>query len=270
MDRNQADLLIANKSTLKELFSALAAAQAASAAGVEKGAKNDYHRYQYATAEAIIEAANKALTANGLAVFFTEAPKTRPATELDNPQIKLFLVRRGFLCHSSGGMVPIEHEWPIVIERGRPLDKAMASAATSGLSYYLRDLLLMPRVDPADDMDHESRDQKGSTKRKPAPRPTRKKGAPAPEVAAVAKATNATLTKAKPPHDSNWEKDRRGFCAVVEKEGFLVGKVMDWCEEIGKGRPSWWTTEDRRRFVRDLKADKIQPPQSCAIPPAKK
>jgi len=42
--------------------------------------------------------------------------------------------------------------WPVVPDRGRPPDKALASALTTSLAYLLRDLLLMPRVDPADDL----------------------------------------------------------------------------------------------------------------------
>jgi hypothetical protein len=41
--------------------------------------------------------------------------------------------------------------WPVTLERGRPLDKAVAIASTSSLGYLLRDLLLMARVDPGDE-----------------------------------------------------------------------------------------------------------------------
>ena len=274
MDEPRSDQDV-DRPDLSPLYSALAAAQAMAAAGVEKGGKNDYHRYKYATAEAIIGAANAALAANGLALLST-AVTTRAAVEIDNPTIPLFLIRHGLLTHKSGLEIGITGEWPIVLERGRPLDKAMAGATTSSLGYLLRDLLLMPRVDPSDDMDHSSRDQqqnRAPAKRAPAKRAPAKRKAkpvpPAPEVAAVAKATHATPTKAKPPHDPNWSADRPRFCAAVEREGYLASKVFDWCEEIGKGRPSWWTREDRGRFVRDLKADKIQPPPACEIPKAK-
>jgi hypothetical protein len=56
------------------------------------------------------------------------------------------------LLHTSGERMEITIAWPVVPDRGRPLDKAVASAATTSLSYLLRDLLLMPRVDEADDI----------------------------------------------------------------------------------------------------------------------
>ena len=49
--------------------------------------------------------------------------------------------------------------FPIIEDKGRPLDKALAGALTTSLAYYLRDLLLIPKqdenqVDKRDDTRH--------------------------------------------------------------------------------------------------------------------
>jgi hypothetical protein len=64
----------------------------------------------------------------------------------------VFLVRQFLLLHTSGEERVLSTSWPVVPDKGRPLDKATASAATTSLAYLLRDLLLAPRVDPSDDL----------------------------------------------------------------------------------------------------------------------
>ena len=54
----------------------------------------------------------------------------------------------------SEGTREIRMDWPIVEAKGKPMDKAVASARTSSLGYLIRDLLIAPRVHPTDDMDH--------------------------------------------------------------------------------------------------------------------
>lgn len=57
-------------------------------------------------------------------------------------------------------------------EKGRPLDKAFATALTTALKYWLRDLLLLPRVVADDDMDtRDDRESPGVVKKHSA-RPT--------------------------------------------------------------------------------------------------
>jgi len=127
------------------LAAALVEAQRA-AVGVHKSSKNTFHRYDYASAETIIRAASAALTGAGLALVCVEAD----VVGVDDLKI---LRRRFTLYHATGQSIDLAQAWPIVVEKGRPLDKAVASADTAGLGYLLRSLLMLPRVEAGTDLD---------------------------------------------------------------------------------------------------------------------
>ena len=134
--------------------SALVQMQAA-VKGVEKDGKNDFHRYKYATAEAIIEEAKPALAAAGVVVLPISAEIVRSER---GDAATLRRVFRVVVCADLGYDMTLD--WPIIPEKGRPWDKAHAGALTSSLAYFLRDLLLMPRVEEGTDMDSGERDRK--------------------------------------------------------------------------------------------------------------
>jgi hypothetical protein len=138
------------------LAKALAGAQQRCRAA-NKDARNNYHGYKYASAEAIISEAKDALADSGLSLAPTDQ---RIADQT--------LTRRFLLLHESGESVEIVTAWPVVPERGRPIDKAVATAATTSLAYLLRDLLLMPRLDSEDDL--PARQDKPSESASKAPR----------------------------------------------------------------------------------------------------
>src|SRR5688572_27252394 len=127
------------------LFGALAKAQAAARA-VEKSATNSFHRYKYASAEAVIEESRHALAGSGLALL-----PTRYAVE--RREDGMMLVARYALTHASGEKIDLESETPIIPEKGRPEDKATATAKTFDLAYLLRGLLLLPRVEEGTEAD---------------------------------------------------------------------------------------------------------------------
>lgn len=130
--------------SLGKLALALSKAQAKSKP-IEHDALNQFHKYRYTSSEAIIEAAIETLAGCELAVI-----PTRQDIDRTKPEIEL--VSTFILAHSSGEHLVMERRWPIIPDKGRPLDKATAAAATVSLAYLLRDLLLMPRVDQATDM----------------------------------------------------------------------------------------------------------------------
>lgn len=135
---------------LPELANALVKAQAA-CGPVEHDAYNAHHKYDYTSAEAVIGEGKRALGAAGLALL----PLRQSVNGWERPgkaEERFELERHFVLMHVSGQMAPIVVYWPVVPQTGRPLDKATAAAATLSLSYFLRDLLLMPRVDPDDDV----------------------------------------------------------------------------------------------------------------------
>lgn len=135
------------------LAAALVAAQRA-AVGVHKSSRNGFHKYDYASAEQIIWVATKALTGAGLALICAESEIIGDG--------QLYLRRRFVLCHEAGGERALSQVWPIVPEKGRPLDKAVAAADTAGLGYLLRSLLLLPRVERGTDLDEPRGDEPGA------------------------------------------------------------------------------------------------------------
>ena len=114
---------------------------------VGKDASNDFQGYDYVSAEKMITESRAVLHRAGL-VFFVSG------VELDGEGIRVAYT----LQHpSSGEGLEIVRVFPVVPGKGRPADKAHAGALTACLSYTLRDLLLIPRVDPSIEMDHSSR-----------------------------------------------------------------------------------------------------------------
>lgn len=111
------------------------------AQAVAKGSKNTFHGYIYASAEAIIEESRDALIHAGIVVS-TLGWESRDS--------RIFV--RYLVAHESGEAFVAESSTPIIPEKGRPLDKAEATALTANLGYYLRGLLLLPRVDPSEEM----------------------------------------------------------------------------------------------------------------------
>jgi hypothetical protein len=117
----------------------------ASVRAIAHDARNDFHKYAYTSAEAIISECKSALNSYGLTLL----PTCQQIVQVGE---QIVLTRAFTLLHTSGEERPLTTAWPVVPDKGRPLDKAAASATTTSLAYLLRDLLLAPRVDPADDL----------------------------------------------------------------------------------------------------------------------
>ena len=141
----------------KELWLALTKAQALSM-GVMKNARNDYAGYDYVSADGMVGQLRQALLSNGL-MF------TRIGWSLGDGLV----ISRFMLVHAATG----QHiEWtssmPVIETKGRPSDKAVLGAVTTALSYTLRDLLLVARVDELE-VDNRPNDDMMETP-KPAPK----------------------------------------------------------------------------------------------------
>lgn len=152
---------------MRELNAALVQA-AKLARSVAKDATNSFHKYAYASAEAIIDEARSVLTESGLMLHVVEQRCEERGFNVvvrDNTidkQPLWWLVSIYGLVHVSGEGREILSEIPILPEKGRPLDKAVNGAKTSDLAYVLRGLLLLPRglkdepsVDGRDDTDYD-------------------------------------------------------------------------------------------------------------------
>lgn len=136
---------------------------------------NRHHDYRYTTAEAVIEAARKPMEAGGLALVQMVGRLTPPQRIVwwefvDGKEVEVVdtlpasVEVRHLLTHSEGETFELQPmHVPVIPEKGRPWDKAIATAGTYALGYRLRDLLKMPRTDEADDLDR--RDDKNLKER---------------------------------------------------------------------------------------------------------
>jgi hypothetical protein len=157
---------MSNESNVPALYAALARAIAKSAA-VGKDAQNSFHKYKYASAESLIEEARGALAAEGLAVIpagWRLLPREQPVadpTDARRSDGGYFAdVEVTYLVtHADGGSIPCVTSTPTIREKGRPEDKAVATALTYNLGYFLRSLLLLPRVEEGHEVDR--RDDRG-------------------------------------------------------------------------------------------------------------
>jgi hypothetical protein len=134
---------------LAALYAALSRA-VAKAQAVAKGSENSFHRYKYASAEALIEESRGCLAAEGICVMpisWALSPHQGDSGHFAN------VVVTYRVAHSSGGSVDCSASTPAIREKGRPEDKAVATALTYSLGYFLRSLLLLPRVDAEHDVD---------------------------------------------------------------------------------------------------------------------
>lgn len=142
--------------------------------GVHHDARNQFARYDYVSAESMILHCRGALHSAGLTLSAVSSiiavvdgvhvtPKGGDAMPL------MMMHRVWCLAHDSGTERTYEQDWPVVVEKGRPLDKAVAGADTASLSYLLRNLLMVPRVEKGTDLNADGRDHEPPAPMQPAP-----------------------------------------------------------------------------------------------------
>jgi len=109
---------------------------------VSKDSTNDYQKFDYTSAEHMIQEASAVLNDNGLIVYEEEQQ-----TKVDGSG--LMLVDTVFVVEhpESGESRKMKRDLPSCPGKGRPEDKAALGSGTTLLSYFLRGLLLIPRVD---------------------------------------------------------------------------------------------------------------------------
>jgi hypothetical protein len=138
----------AKKAAPAGLAAALLTAQQAIGA-VGKDAHNAFGKYDYVSAEAMIKASRVALHSAGVLFYASgvevigEGRAVQVTYRLSHP--------------ATAEELEMSRAWPICPGKGKPEDKALAGALTACLSYTLRDLLLIARVDPSEEMDDTAR-----------------------------------------------------------------------------------------------------------------
>lgn len=129
------------------LMRAILTAQKA-VATVAKDSRNEHHGYRYASAEDVLQAAREALDGNGVTVIQSGWRLTPgvESTEDGKTSCSPQLVADYIISHAdSGESLELTTVVPVIVSRGRPLDKALFGALTESLAYFLRGLLLIPR-----------------------------------------------------------------------------------------------------------------------------
>jgi hypothetical protein len=211
-----------------------------------KDGYNDYHKYAYATADNVIGGASEALAGSGLALV----PVSEELAVLAGSPPIYVLNRTLLLSHSSGESIRIEVKgWPVVPERGRPLDKAFCVALTTSLAYKLRDLLQMPRGEDDDAAAQDDRETPVSA----APA-IRQEASPREQALARTEAARQERYGSRPNNPAPAEKpptvyDRacsferalvdRGLCGTAELTNHLRAKFKGRWE----GEPEDWPEE---------------------------
>jgi hypothetical protein len=127
---------------------------------VGKGSNNSYHGYSYTSAEDMLKACRTALLDAGL-VCMRRSWRVMEICGTTYVESEVWIYNTG--AKPKEGDETAQHltstfVYPVCPGNGRPIDKAVSAALTTGLSYWLRDLLLLPRVDG---LEVDTRDDSG-------------------------------------------------------------------------------------------------------------
>lgn len=195
------------------LYAALAKAQGlCRAAELDGEFKTSKVAYPYTSINERLAVARDAFRECGLALVRAGLPRlVQLAVEVvDRTTGEATVEHRGqwmleqdmLLTHESGEAHETGFRWPVIPQEPfRPLDKAVAAADTSGLSYLLRDVLLMPSEDSEASSDGETEARRSGPAQIGAPRmPTRPAPpAEAPQLKILPSAPNTTLVSQASP-----------------------------------------------------------------------
>lgn len=110
-----------------------------------KESRNNFHKYNYVSCEAMIRAARECLGGAGLTLITLEQELSTFGIETSEPILMCKTVYQ--VTHEEGGYFTAVSNTPVVIEKGKPADKAMAAAKSLDLAYFLRNLLLIDKED---------------------------------------------------------------------------------------------------------------------------
>lgn len=221
---------------MKSLISALAKAQA-EARGVEKLARNEFARFDYASAEQLIAYATEIMGGHGLALI----PSASELLDSDKAATTPWVLRQTWtLLHTSGESLTLTRDWPCTTGKGKPEDKAVAGAYTASLGYLVRDVLLVPRVERGTDLDHP-REEERPVSLDPAQRHQQDENA--------AKAARRAKAQAPAPEPRWTDNERKSFCAELKRLGLDYDLVADWCESVSRPRPSSMTPDTRAQVL---------------------
>lgn len=223
------------------------------AKAVAKDSTNAFHKYKYASAEGLIEEARGALSEAGLALItmtwdfqtvvrWIENPSDSngfpiPAADGSLGQLSTDLEVPGCcgtmrveyaLYSEDGDVMPFEVTTPVILEKGRPIDKAQATALTYNLGYFLRGLLLLPREDAEASVDQRRDDGPARGYAKTPPQQTDRRPADA------AKRADASQTALQTTQASVKAQAQAKAAADQQTILYTPGDIAKMHVEIGK------------------------------------
>ena len=126
---------------------------------IAKDARNQHQGYSYISADAVIGACQKWMADAGLALTVgrTFKPFSPEVSEMLKPVGKAGRPATGrtagvlvlefslyAIAAEDADPITLNYEQPVVIDAGRPLDKAVAAANTTALRYFLGTMFLIP------------------------------------------------------------------------------------------------------------------------------
>lgn len=113
------------------------------------------YSFKYAGSDHVVAVARDALHESGIAVTRVEYLHREHTGTARGVLDSLFRV-----AHTSGEFFEVTFEdWPVLMGAGRTMDVALRIALTGSVGYFLRDLLLLPRL-PEDDPEHGGLDER--------------------------------------------------------------------------------------------------------------
>ena len=223
-----------------ELAAALVAAQQ-EIKHVGKTGRNKFYGYDYSTAEDMIAAGRSALNSAGLALdssawsFVAAGPDAPPPVEKLPSPIGRVIVSH-MVIHASGAFMVREASTPVIPEKGRPADKAEFAALTANLSYFLRNLLQIPRGDDPgaglDERDDGEGEEAPPVRPAPFQRPPARDPMPSAAAPVVAVGDDVPFDvhpgeapmKAAPPSD-DWSEVVKGAIQAIGERATVADKI---------------------------------------------
>ena len=118
---------------------------------VDKASRNDHHQYKYASSEDVLKEANRSLSPAGLSFFPTSY---EPDWKAAPPEMHCTYT----LMHWKGGVLTFTSSTAMISGKGKPEDKAEATAKTYDIAYMLRGLCLLARVEKGTEVDQRKDD----------------------------------------------------------------------------------------------------------------
>lgn len=121
--------------------------------GVSKDKTHSFSHYKYTSSEHLVSVARRVLIENGLVV----GRRNWSFEGVTNDSELLKVKSRLFVSHpESGESFDEDVVFPAIVRKGTAADKAICASLSTSLAYWLRDILLLPRMDEAESMDRRN------------------------------------------------------------------------------------------------------------------